>query len=115
MHDSSVAYEAANAVRKRMFNPAAWEIDVWENLGWHWQLKCANVSVSPSLDKGKYFAQVADEPEECGYSLAAWNENNLTYDEPQNAVNAAVREAAAYAEKLMLAVNCARQACKGMP
>lgn len=112
----NAAHTRAEEVRLRMFNPKAWAIRLWENFGWHWSINCGTVCLHESHDGKYFFAMVNSEAGESGVGLSAWGEDrDLKHKQPQNAVNSAVRAAAAYVSELTEALNEARTACKGVP
>ena len=52
-HDEAVRKAAALA---KKLGPA-WEPNVWENMGWHYNAVCGSASVSP-MSSGKYWSSV---------------------------------------------------------
>lgn len=102
------AIEAANSTLRRMKNPELWNIRVWQNLGWHYNLQAANISLSEG-SKGKFFALVSSDYDKCGTGLAAWSPGDSHFGDPNKAVENAVAAAVNYAEELLFAAHAADQ------
>lgn len=116
-HESEAAAQAVGeAVRKRMRSPERWTVRTWENQSWHWDLRCENVTLCESsgelLDGDRtFFALVSDDPDEAGGGLSAWTSNERgTFEEPQEAVDEAVRDVYRYVDKLIAARQAADRA-----
>jgi hypothetical protein len=108
------AQARAERVRDK-FKLKGWAVRVWENLGWHWNLQRANLSLSeyPKGRDGKtYFScMVSDDPEKPGSGLAVWSPDDRGFPEtPQEAIFTAVNAASKYADEISKAAIAANAA-----
>lgn len=54
------ALKASRDIARRL--GPGWEPNVWENLGWHFNLKCGPMAVYPAIRKGKFIITMANGP-----------------------------------------------------
>jgi hypothetical protein len=86
--------KAARAFRQ-MMTFGKWDIQVWENLGWHFAIRCGAVTVHPSAFGGKCRALISDHADGSGGGLAVWS-THAPHVDPNEAVRLAVQEALNY-------------------
>jgi hypothetical protein len=99
--DKESAFSFGYNMQLLMRDPSIWEIDVWENMGWHVGLYFKNVSVYPgtgnetTVEKAWYHTLISPNlPEEGrarGGGLAVWTKDNIA-DTPQRSVDMAVAD-----------------------
>ena len=83
----------AEEVKAMMNNPDVWEIEVWENSGWHWSLMAENVRLSENTFEGSTFwAMCSDSPGDAsfGHPPFSLTAGDRYHTHPQAAVDHAV-------------------------
>src|SRR3954464_8122969 len=88
------ATAAGLAAKKLLPNRGAgWALEVWENIGWHYDLERGLISIQESDhgDQGKQFwALVTDDPDSLGTGSVRWHEGHAVYyNTPAEALEAA--------------------------
>ena len=82
------AQDAGIKARRRM-KSKGWTVRVWENLGWHFELLNAPLSVHEG--SSGFFAFVADKPDKAGFGAGVWSHHLPDHADPNMAVRDAVR------------------------
>lgn len=69
------AYKKAytEAVKAKQLLGDDWEIRIWENLGWHWDIR--HFPFSMTCEDGKFRALTTDEPTHLGAGNIEWCDN----------------------------------------
>ena len=91
------AVESAKATVKLMQPQKGWKIRVWENLGWHWEIKKGNLEVHFSHPSRQYWATLSED----GGSGDSFDTNFTAYcTDPNRAVEHKLQIANNYIKKL---------------
>lgn len=108
MKTRAEATAAGSALKARM-KQGRWRVQVWENLGWHYCLlagksETGTIAVHPGSD-GKYYALLGLG----GTGLAMW-EDVGSYQDPNRAVSAVIKQASRVIEEHRQIVKTATEA-----
>lgn len=81
-----------------------WETRVWENLGWHWQVKIGSIGLyyHPGMNgaNGKYSAMINSEKNKIGGAPAYWHDNEDQSENPVAAVKNAMTTAQNFVNRM---------------
>lgn len=89
MNTKAQALRAGKALLKKM-KGYDWQVRVWENIGWHYEVHSGPVAVYPA-GQGKYFCLISDDPQKGGSGLGLWTaQNSPSRKDPNQAVEEAV-------------------------
>ncbi len=106
----SQARDRAEEVQQLMDDPSVWDIIVWNNQDWHFQLSAKNIGLHESDVGGGFWAMVSPDPTRAYTGLSAWTpEGETNYTDPNEAVKVAVQAAVDYALSLASAANAANE------
>ena len=92
-----IATKLANAMKEQMVNPDEWDIRVWDNLGWAYEIRKPHMSISTA--NGERFICYAD--------LPCLSQGNFTTygSTPQGAYESACLEMGKYVNQFMQRLN----------
>jgi hypothetical protein len=108
------AWSDANKLLKKM-KSKGWEVRVWENLGWHYELVSRHISLHVLKGvKGPSYGTMMNLTEE--FSCAGQPELRSPgyYSDPNDAVANQLKVAEDYMNKLQLAINLVKQLKAGI-
>ncbi len=91
------AFKRAEKVVKKL-NTKGWKINVWENLGWHYEL--LNSYMSLHEVSGTFYAMVSNSLP-AGSGSAFWTvRNDPTFENPNDAVRLALKHVSTFVRKV---------------
>jgi glutamine synthetase len=96
----------ANALAKRM-NGKGWQPHVSENLGWHYEVYNGTLHVHPN-DDGTYWCLFAKDTKYWGVGECFWDDDNRSYKDPNEAVEAQLKLAQDFVNECQTAINKVR-------
>ena len=90
--------------------PKGWALEVWENLGWHWRLINAPLSLRGGVNE--FSCTISHNPEEGGSGSGYWESG---YGEtPDLAIADAVKKTVSAINKLTTRFGCVRYRAEGI-
>jgi len=102
------ATKRAQEVKAMMTNPEQWTAKVWENLGWHWELKAGAVQLHETFypDERSYGFWCLMSRQIDGFGgNPDWTLRASRFDDPNDAVEAQVKFARKHLDQLTASVE----------
>ncbi len=99
MKTQNEARKAAEALQKKMHNSHDWKVRVWENLGWHYEIRNGPLSLlnSPRSVPVRYLCMMSEDKDTDGSGAHVWSSHDYWDEDP----NAAVRLQVEYARGII--------------
>lgn len=91
MKTKAQAEEAAKSLIKKM-NGKGWKLRMWQNIGWHYEIRNGPIAVSPCYPEGKFSCKLSDSLEDSYGGSLIWA-NNFSSKDPNKAVMHEIKNA----------------------
>lgn len=87
--------ERKGSAMLKLMRGEGWEVDIWENLGWHYAVSAKNISVCQNNDDGTFHCYLGEHG-----GLGIWH-TGKHFADPNDAVAEQVRAAITEVERLL--------------